>query len=1142
MPADRAGLIGSLAVEKGLMSSEELREALEEFGRRKEAGSQVPLGELLVELGHISRVQLESLLKAQGGKKGPRQQIAGFELIKKLGEGGMGAVYLARQLSMDRLVALKVLRRKLARNREFVERFIREAQLAGRLDHVNIVHALNVGESDGFHYLAMEYVEGRTLSSLVAGGGRMDQEQALALVIQVARALDYAHRHGIIHRDVKPENVLVTAEGVAKLTDMGLAKHTGTESHVTQDGTMVGTPHYASPEQARGQADVDIRADIYSLGGTLYRLVTGETPYSGPTAAVVMSKHLTEPVPRAADVNPEVSESLCRVIEKMMAKEPADRYATPEELIADLELVAAGERPAAARAVRRRRRGGSTRSTLPVKAVGGRRLPAPVLAGIGAAVLLLAVITTWALTRGGDDGGTSPGAESRPPLALTGPHAPDPGPDEKSFEEMLAYAREYWEKNPEEYEETAAKFEQVRVTARGHVVAMKAADAIAEVKKARAAAAAAALADLKDRAGKLAGAGDFDAALKLLAAPPEKFANTLAAGVKQAADEVRGRAELKCKTAADAAAALSEAGEPEKALAGLEKLGGVKYAAWAARIAALRARLEKQKAEVAANAKKQRLAAAAKRLGEILDRFDELALAGKHPAAAAHLAAERARLGKDVLPHVEAKLAAAEKVAAELVAAGKARGEALAALKGREETLRRRDGGTLKGKITEVRGEVLRVEIRFKAGAGWATRTVDVPLSALAPEELTRLLPERKPAGDHGQVAAAISAMAGKRFSAAGKALAAAGEHPLAERYTRVMKKLRDGAVELAAEDAWIAEIKPLAAEQYSVPQARKLLAALDAYAAAHGKSKYAAEHRPEADRLRALAEKAIEDSPEGMTAQVNKLFRGKVLNFDPKTLAFEVLWDFSDARQLEDFELMAGDWTVEGGTLQGATGHPGPGRQARPRARFTGDCRVSCTVRMREGWRAHVLMGRPWDWAGLTLSYYGYGGRPKTQTWVRRDSFLKSRGQVRGRDLEELKLGRPIAVSAQLTGREWSATAAGKEVGKIADAAFDPVRVSLLITFDPYYLRKPLEACFDDLRVTGRLDRAWLQAALARAKEPPPKPAAFRAAWQKMKIVGEGPSPRSHMCDAMLYDPKRKRCVLYGGFRHPNNYTDIWS
>jgi len=235
----------------------------------------------------------------EGGQqqKKSHQPIPGYVLIRKLGEGGMAATYLARQESMERMVAIKIMRKNLAKDASFIQRFEREAQLAGSLNHVNIVGVHEVGEGGGFHYLAMEYVEGRSAGEMVKDSGGMDEELALHITMQVARALDAAHQEGIVHRDIKPDNILVTDSSVAKVCDFGLARSTTDETRMTQTGIMMGTPHYVSPEQARGEKDVDIRSDIYSLGATLYHLVTGTTPFTGSTAAVVMSKHLSEELP-----------------------------------------------------------------------------------------------------------------------------------------------------------------------------------------------------------------------------------------------------------------------------------------------------------------------------------------------------------------------------------------------------------------------------------------------------------------------------------------------------------------------------------------------------------------------------------------------------------------------------------------------------------------------------------------------------------------------------------------------------------------------------------------------------------------------------------------------------------------------------
>jgi serine/threonine-protein kinase len=274
---------------------------------------------------------------------GPRR-LGGFELVSKIAEGGMGAVYRAKQLSLDRTVAVKILPERLAKNQQFVARFLREARLAARFSHPNVVGAVDAGEADGVHYFAMEYVEGESLGDLLKREGALPEPRAIEIAMQIARALECAHKHGMVHRDVKPDNVLMDEEGTAKFVDLGLARRVYDEStQLTQAGSAMGSPHYIAPEQAMGESDIDIRADIYALGATFYQLVTGATPFTGPTASVIMTKHLSATPEPANVVLPSVSEETTRVIMKMMAKDRNRRYQTPAELIADLERLSRGE-------------------------------------------------------------------------------------------------------------------------------------------------------------------------------------------------------------------------------------------------------------------------------------------------------------------------------------------------------------------------------------------------------------------------------------------------------------------------------------------------------------------------------------------------------------------------------------------------------------------------------------------------------------------------------------------------------------------------------------------------------------------------------------------------------------------------------
>ena len=280
-------------------------------------------------------------------------RIGHYELIRKLGEGGMGAVYQAKDSRTNEQVALKVLPRSRARDNTFLQRFEAEANAAFVVDHPNIIRGLDVGNADGYHFLVMEYIDGEDVYSLLGQKGRFPEREALRILEQIASALDHIHGERLVHRDIKPENILVTASGTAKLADLGLAvdKEAQGRRRITKAGIAMGTPFYLSPEQIQGKSEIDIRSDIYSLGATVYEMVTGRPPFDGETSAVVMMKHLNEQVPSPHDIDRQISISFCHLLEKMMAKDPAERYQSPAELLADLRLIAAGKYPISERPV-----------------------------------------------------------------------------------------------------------------------------------------------------------------------------------------------------------------------------------------------------------------------------------------------------------------------------------------------------------------------------------------------------------------------------------------------------------------------------------------------------------------------------------------------------------------------------------------------------------------------------------------------------------------------------------------------------------------------------------------------------------------------------------------------------------------------
>jgi eukaryotic-like serine/threonine-protein kinase len=268
-----------------------------------------------------------------------------YRIQRKLGAGGMADVYLAEDQELGRRVAIKILNGRHANDAQFIERFRREAKNAAALNHPNIVSIYDRGEAEDTYYIAMEFLDGRTLKELIVGHGAAPVRVAIEYARQILSALRFAHRHGIVHRDIKPHNVLVDAEGRVKVTDFGIAR-AGT-SQMTETGSIVGTAQYLSPEQARG-GEVDQRSDLYSLGVVLYELLTGKTPFEGDTPVEVAMKHLSNAPKPPSELRKDIPPELDMVVLRALAKDPNDRYQSADEMEGDLDRVARGLPVAAA--------------------------------------------------------------------------------------------------------------------------------------------------------------------------------------------------------------------------------------------------------------------------------------------------------------------------------------------------------------------------------------------------------------------------------------------------------------------------------------------------------------------------------------------------------------------------------------------------------------------------------------------------------------------------------------------------------------------------------------------------------------------------------------------------------------------------
>jgi predicted Ser/Thr protein kinase len=366
-----------------------------------------------------------------------------YELEELVGRGGMSSVYRAHDSLLERYVALKVLHEQYSKDEDFVERFKREARSVAQLQHPNIVTVIDRGEQDGRQYIVFEYVEGENLKELVVRRGRLEVREALEIAIEVARALGFAHEHGLVHRDVKPQNVLLNGDGRAKVTDFGIARSLDVEQGVTQTGTVLGTSNYIAPEQASGK-HVDQHSDVYSLGVVLYEMLTGELPFPGENFVAVALKHVNEAPPSVVDARVDIPPRVAEAVDRALEKEPKRRFPGMDAFAAELEACLTDLD-----------RGGDGEVTMVVPAV--RRLGRPpqrrsvpyLPLGIGLiALLAIAGIVVGLLAVAGNNG-TSKSAATGTPVSITGVGAYDPYGDGSEHDSEASKATDgnfatYW--------------------------------------------------------------------------------------------------------------------------------------------------------------------------------------------------------------------------------------------------------------------------------------------------------------------------------------------------------------------------------------------------------------------------------------------------------------------------------------------------------------------------------------------------------------------------------------------------------------------------------------------------------------------------------------------------------------------------
>jgi serine/threonine-protein kinase len=332
---------GELALLKELVTRDQLQQLLHvQADRRDRVGRTQKIGTLLVRKGFLSKDEAKRLLRIQR-QDGP---IDGYRLLEHLGTGGMGAVFRARQNATGREVALKILPPSATRNKRFRARFLREAQVSSRLEHANLVKACDQGESDEHLYMAMELVDGPTAREVTRRTGALPEAEALRYFRHLLQGMHHYWEARILHRDIKPENILI-ANGQAKLTDLGLCRDLDDDTHLTRVGKTLGTPLYISPELARGQKDIDIRSDLYSLGATVYHLACGVPPFEGCTQGELLQKHVEQAPPAPRLKNPRLSEGLELILLRLLEKSPERRFVDPQAVLEALDRLEAGEVP-----------------------------------------------------------------------------------------------------------------------------------------------------------------------------------------------------------------------------------------------------------------------------------------------------------------------------------------------------------------------------------------------------------------------------------------------------------------------------------------------------------------------------------------------------------------------------------------------------------------------------------------------------------------------------------------------------------------------------------------------------------------------------------------------------------------------------
>ena len=1049
-----------MAIEKGFITTEQAADALESHKKVAELGLAEKVSVILVKKEYLTEEQVRAVKRGLGGA----HRIAGYELMEKIGQGSMGAVFKARQLSMDRVVAVKILPPKIAANSAFIERFMREARAVAKLNHINIIQGIDVGQSGDYYYFAMEYVDGPTVREMLQEKTRISEKEALSITMQIARALDHAAKHGMVHRDVKPDNIMITSNNIAKLCDLGLVKRPEDDPHGERSGVAVGTPYYISPEQARGESDVDIRSDIYSLGATLYHMVTGVTPFDGSSAAIVMTKHLTEVVQSPQDRVPELTDGMVSIIEMMMAKERDERYQDPSELLRDIELVMDKKEPKRAKqfkgessimpAAKRRRR---TRTTAEAEE-SLKKIPTGVLiAGAGAAVSIVAVILFLAFSMSsGKKRGTSPSPDTGPDTparapVVEAPRTPTEQPaasagDLARAKGMFDYAIEQARKKPDDYGANIQKLRDVARQTRGTVYSMKANDEIERLRKERDSKADAAFNAVKQKADAEQAAGRFGKAL----AEMEKFPNGLRFSKflskhSQACNAIRKAYNAHWVAEMKKADGLAKQGKYDEARRVVEALKAAEMPDSETKVAQAISNLNKRE-EAGKKEHERRLAAMAEKLKaearqnylELVQKNAGLIKAGRRDQAILQTRrAKRDCKAKDFLPYFDKELG-------DINAVAEIEGMAAENMKGADKVSVRWKGRDISGKVSRLDGKRV-----------WINRgrmEMPVEMQDLAAENVLKY------SGCEGNSKLTVKATAYLMMRSHVKEayvwLDKIGDGAEKERLSLKLEALSKGA-EQAAIDHMVGKIR----QQLRDKNYEAVFATADGLKGKFGRTRYYRKIAAEVDRMVFEANTAASG---GLAAFIH----GRIRKLGGQKV--EILYDFSRPEQYPDWRRVRGSGSRENG---GLTLWAGKEASARPYMEFASIEAIEFDAKNLDSKNQHL------GWS------FGHDRNPFPNegcyAWLRPngDSAIHSNKEKVGTNPKiATKKNVVYRMRVEISGKIVTWKINGKPV-----ASWNAKKKNLAGMY-PYVSTWSSKGVFDNFKVVGTLKRSWMESQLKRA------------------------------------------------------------